>query len=264
MNFDLWNNTKPALEIFILWFVFYRILVFFEGTRAFHVLKGIVYLLIAFLLSQLLGFTTLNWLLTKFFAISIIALLIIFQHELRYGLARLGQQHLFTVGLEEAELEAIIEEIASGAFKLSQKKIGGLLAIERETKLKTYIESGLPIDAKVSSELIQSIFHPSSPIHDGGGIIRGDRVIAASCLFPLSENPNFSKTMGTRHRAALGLSEQTDAVVLMVSEETSEVSLACDGRFISIANQEQGAQTMKNLLLNHGKKKHPHAKVSHT
>jgi len=233
----------------ILWFVFYRILVFFEGTRAFQVLKGITYLLIAFLLSQVLGFDTLNWLLTKFFAISIIALLIIFQQELRQGLARLGQRHLFSITLEEAEILAIIEEITSASYKLARQKIGCLIAIERDTKLTTYIESGVQVDARISSELIQSIFVHQSPIHDGGIITRSDRIVAASCLFPLSDNPNFSKIIGTRHRAALGITEQTDTVVIMVSEETGEISVACDGRFIPIVNRERLVNILKDLLI---------------
>jgi len=253
MPFFIWSTIKPALEIIILWAVFYRILVFFEGTRSFQVLKGITYLIIAFLLSQILGFDTLNWLLTKFFAISIIALLIIFQQELRHGLARLGQQHLFTIELEESEIIALVEEITSAAYKLAKNKIGCIIALEREAKLKTYIESGVELDARVSSEIIQSLFMSQSPLHDGGIICRGDRIIAASCLFPLSDNPNFSKIIGTRHRAALGLTEQTDAIVIMVSEESGEISVAADGRFIPVVNRERLIQILKNLLLGQNK-----------
>jgi len=257
MPFLIWSTIKPAIEIFILWGVFYRILVFFEGTRSFQVLKGITYLIITFLLSQILGFDVLNWLLTKFFAISIIALLIIFQQELRHGLARLGQQHLFTVALEESEIIAILEEIADAAYKLSKAKTGWIIAIERETKLKTYIESGVQMDAVISAELLQSIFNTHSPLHDGGVITRGDRMVAASCLFPLSDNPNFSRIIGTRHRAALGLTEQTDAVVVMVSEETAEVSVAADGRFIPVVNRERLIGILKNLLVGNPKAAKP-------
>ena len=251
----IWSTIKPAFEILILWLVFYRILVFFEGTRSFQVLKGITYLIIAFLLSQILGFDTLNWLLTKLFAISIIALMIIFQQELRHGLARLGQQHLFNVALEEAEVIAMLDEITNAVYKLSKNKIGCIIAIEREIKLKTYIDSGIPLDAKISSELIQSIFYPKSTLHDGGVVTRGDRIAAASCLFPLSDNPNFSKIIGTRHRAALGLTEQTDAIVVMVSEETTEVSIAAEGRFIPVTNRERFISVLKNLLMGQPKAK---------
>lgn len=255
MNFALFEIGKPILEITILWIMFYSILVFFEGTRAFQVFKGIIYLVVAFLVFQILGLDILNWLLTKFFAISIIALVIIFQQELRHGLARLGQRHLFNFGLEESEIIAIIEEITSAAYKLSRQKIGCLIAIERETKLKAYIESGLAVDSLISSELIQSVFNPQSPLHDGGIITRGNRIVAASCLFPLSDNPNFSKIIGTRHRAALGITEQTDTIVIMVSEETGEISAACDGRFIPIVNRERLVNILKDLLILESKHK---------
>ena len=255
MTYFIWEKLKPTLEILILWIVFYRILVFFEGTRAFQVLKGIIYLIAAFLLAQILGLDTLNWLLTKFFAISIIALLIIFQPELRQGLARLGQQHLFSVGLEEAEILAIIDQLASAAYKMAKTHTGSLMAIERETKLNTYIESGVKLDAKISTEIVLSIFNPQSPLHDGGVIMSGDRILAASCLFPLSENPNFSKIIGTRHRAALGITEQTDAIAIIVSEETGEISVASDGRFIPIVNKERLVNILKSLLVPGKKRK---------
>jgi len=249
MNFVLWTKIIPPLEILILWFVIYQILVFFEGTRSFQVLKGLTILIIAFIVSQLAGFDTLNWLLTKFFGISIIAFIILFQQEIRLGLARLGQQHLFNIQLEESEIMAIVEEITTAVYKMQKSKIGCLIAIEKEAKLKTYIESGVPIDGKISAELIQSIFMSYSPLHDGGVILRRDRVIAASCLFPLSDNPNFSRIIGTRHRAALGLTEQTDAVVVMVSEETGEISVASEGRFIPIVNRERLVNILKGLLI---------------
>ena len=255
MPFDIWLILIPTIEITILWIVFYRVLVFFEGTRAFQVFKGLSYLLAAFLLSQLLGLGILNWLLTKFFGLSVIALLIIFQPELRQGLARLGQQHLFNVTLAESEQIAVIEDVSSAVCKLSLQKVGCLLAIERGAKLTPYIESGVTLNAKVSAEIIQSIFMPQSPLHDGGVIARGDMIVAASCLFPLSDNPNFSKILGTRHRAALGLTEQTDAVVVMVSEETSDISVAVDGRFIPIVNRERLVNILKDLLVPPQKKK---------
>jgi len=253
--FFIFDYVKPIIEIIILWVIFYRILVFFEGTRAFQVLRGITILLLIFLASQLIGLDTINWLLTKIFAISIIAFIILFQQELRQGLARLGQHHLFNIGLEESEIMEIINEITSAVYKLAKKKTGCLIAIERETKLKTYVESGVPIDSKISASLIQSIFSPLSPLHDGGIITRGNRIVAASCLFPLSDNPNFSKIIGTRHRAALGITEQTDSIVLMVSEETGEVSVSADGRFIPIVNKDRLTNILKSFLVNDTKKK---------
>lgn len=255
MTFFIWTYLKPAIEITILWFVFYRILVFFEGTRAFQVLKGLTILLVFFLIAQILALDILNYLLTKFFALSIIGLMIIFQQELRQGLARLGQRHLFSFVLEESKVIEVIDELTAAVFKMSREKIGGLIAIERETKLSTYIESGVLIDSRLSAELIQSIFNPHSPIHDGGIIARGDRLIAAACLFPLSDNPNFNKILGTRHRAALGITEQTDSLVLVVSEETGEISVASDGRFIPVINKERLFNILKSILIPEKKKK---------
>lgn len=248
---QFWNSVKPLIEIAILWFTFYRILVFFEGTRAFQVLKGIAYLVGLFLLSIILELNTINWLLTRIFGISIIAIVIIFQQELRQGLARLGQQHHFSVTLGESEIKALIEQLTSAVFQLVNKKTGCLIAIERETKLKAYIESGVIIDSTVTEELIQSIFTSTSPLHDGGVIIRGERIIAASCLFPLTENPTIHKitVSGTRHRAALGMSEQTDAIVIMVSEENREISVAIDGKFISIDSRERFVNILENSLM---------------
>jgi diadenylate cyclase len=249
MNFILWSTGKPVLEVLILAYIFYKILVFFQGTRAFQVLKGMTYLIVIFLFAQLLGLGTLNWLLTKFFAIWILALVIIFQQEIKQGLARLGQGHLFNLTLEDSEVVAVIDEIIDAAFKLSSIKTGALIAIEREAKLKTYVESGVLIDGLVTSEVLQTIFFHDSPLHDGGVVIRGQRIVAAACLFPLSENQNLSKIIGTRHRAALGLTEQTDALSLLVSEETGEISIACDGRFIPVMGPERLRETLKELLI---------------
>ncbi len=250
MNFfEFWLLIKPFLEILVLWWIFYRILLFFQGTRAFQVLKGITYLAIMFLLAQLLRFDTLNWLLMKFFAISILAMVILFQQELRHGLARLGRGHLFNLFLEESEVVAVISELSDAVFKLSEKKTGAIIAIERETKLTAYVESGVFIDGVVTSELIQTIFQHVSPIHDGGVVVRGQRIVAAACLFPLTDNQNLSKIIGTRHRAALGLTEHTDAVALLVSEETGEISIACDGKFIPVTGPERMQSILKDLLI---------------
>jgi diadenylate cyclase len=240
--------VKPLVEITILWLVFYRILLFFQGTRAFQVLRGIAYLIIALLLSQLLHFKVLNWLLSNFFSIWIVMIVVIFQHELRSGLARLGQQHIFSISLGESELNALLEEIAEAIYKLAKRKTGCLIAIERQMKLTMYIESGVALDAKTSAPLLESIFINQSPLHDGGVVICGERIAASSCLFPLSDNPSVNKTVGTRHRAALGLSEHTDAVIALVSEETAEVSVVYEGRFIKIDHQKHLENLLKELL----------------
>jgi diadenylate cyclase len=221
---------------------------FFEGTRAFQVLRGITYLILALLISQVLGFEVLNWLLRNFFSIWIIVIVVIFQQELRSGLARLGQQHLFTISLGETEIKALVDEIYDTASRLSKRKQGCLIAIEREMKLDLYIESGIAIDGRVTSALLQSIFMPGTPLHDGGVVIRGERVAASSCLFPLSDSPSVAKTVGTRHRAALGLSEHTDALIVLVSEETGEISIAFEGHFI-VADDAQHFMKIINQIL---------------
>jgi diadenylate cyclase len=248
--------ARAAVEISILWVVFYRILLFFEGTRAFQVLRGITYLILALLISHFLKFEVLNWLLENFFSIWIIVIVVIFQHELRSGLARLGQQHLFTISLGESEIKALADEIYDTVARLSKRKTGCLIAIEREMKLDQYIESGINLDSKVSSALLQSIFMPGTPLHDGGVVIRGERLVASSCLFPLSENPSLGKTMGTRHRAALGLTEHTDALVALVSEETGEMSLAFEGHFIPVHDEDHFKKLFNQILGPSKKKKH--------
>lgn len=224
----IWNIISPFIEILILWYVIYILLVFIKGTRTVQVLKGLFMLIVAFFLSQIIDLAVINWILMRVFAIAVVAFFIIFQPELRRGLARLGQSPFF--GVFSKEHRRIIDEIIKAVVALSRKKIGALIALEREIGLRTYIESGIPLASKVSSEIINTIFMPNTPLHDGGVIMRGGRIQAAGCLFPLTENPKVSKTLGTRHRAALGLSEETDAVVIVVSEETGAISLAVLGK----------------------------------
>jgi len=215
---------ETILEILILWGVYYMIFLLLQGTLAEQVLKGVIVISVVVMLTKGLNLVIINWLLTRLLAISVIAFLIIFQPEARRGLARLGRLGMFS---EEKEL---LEEINKAATFLARKRIGALIAMERKTGLRRYVESGVAIDSKVTSELINSIFMPTSPLHDGGIIVSGQRVEAAACLFPLTQNPGVPKTMGTRHRAAIGLSEETDAVVIVVSEETGNISLAVGGR----------------------------------
>lgn len=239
---------KPLVEIFILWFVIYHIMLFFEGTRAIQVLRGIIILLLAFFLFQKLNFTILDWLLTKLFGISVIAILIIFHPEIRQGLARLGQRHLFSTTLREEELERILREIGKAAENIAKNKIGALFAIEKNVPLTAYIESGVLVGARVSSDLIEAIFTPNNPLHDGGLVIQQGRIIAAGCLFPLTQNQDLSRIFGTRHRAALGLSEETDAIIIIVSEERHDISLVYRGKLRKDFNQEGLISEIKELM----------------
>ena len=239
---------KPILEILILWFVIYHIMLFFEGTRAVYVLRGIVLLLVMFFVIQRFGLERLDWLFTKLFAISVIALLIIFHPEIRQGLARLGQRHLFGVVLREEEIEQILREIIKAADNLCKDKIGALIAIEKEISLKPYIESGQMIDGLVSADLIQTIFTPKSPLHDGAVVIQHGRIVAAGCLFPLTENQDLSRVFGTRHRAAIGLSEETDAIVIIVSEERGDLSLVYKGKIYQGLKKEELLQKIVEII----------------
>jgi diadenylate cyclase len=242
------QNWKPIIEIAILWFVIYHIVLFFEGTRAIQVLRGIIILLAAFFLFQQLGFKILGWLLTKLFAISVIAILIIFHPEIREGLARLGQRNLFGTTLREEELDYILKQIGRAAENLCRNKIGALIAIENNDPLTNYIESGVPIDAKVSSDLIQTIFTPNSLLHDGGLIIKNGRITAAGCLFPLTKNQELSRIYGTRHRAALGLSEEIDALIIIVSEERQDMSLVYRGKLYKDLSREEMFSKIKETI----------------
>jgi diadenylate cyclase len=223
MNF-LINYWDTILEILILWGVYYTVFLLLQGTVAEQVLKGIIVITLIVMATRGLNLAIINWLLTRFLAISVIAFLIIFQPEARRGLAKLGRVGMFT------EEEKVIDEVVKAVTVLSKKRIGGLIALEREAGLRRYVESGVEMDSRVTSELINTIFVPTTPLHDGGIIVSRHRVEAAACLFPLSQNPNIPKTMGTRHRAAIGLSEETDAVVVVVSEETGDISIAVGGR----------------------------------
>lgn len=246
-SFIIW---RPTLEILILWFVIYHIMLFFEGTRAIQVLRGIVILLVAFLVFQLAGFTVLDWILTKLFGISIIAILIIFHPEIRQGLARLGQRHLFSTTLREEELDYMLKEIGAAIESLLENKIGVLIAIEKSVPLSAYIESGVLVDARVSSDLIEAIFTPNNPLHDGGLIIQQGRIIAAGCLFPLSQNKDLSRIYGTRHRAGIGLSEETDAIIIIVSEERQDISLVYRGKlYRDLSREELLAQIKERIKL---------------
>ncbi|OIO78683.1 MAG: TIGR00159 family protein [Candidatus Omnitrophica bacterium CG12_big_fil_rev_8_21_14_0_65_43_15] len=235
---------KPFVEIFVLWFVYYTLLVFLKGTRAIQVLRGLVVLVFAFFLAQYFEFYTLNWILSRLLAISVIAFLILFQPELRRGFASLGQRHIFNILPTE---EKVIEELSVAAVIMSRKKVGALIAIEREASLRSYVESGVALDSKVTSELLCTIFTPSTPLHDGGVVVHNDRISFAGCLFPLTENPRISKILGTRHRAAIGLTEETDAVVIVVSEETGGISIAIGGKLTRELDKDGLVRILKNL-----------------
>lgn len=245
MILHLW---KPIIEIVILWFIIYHVLRFFEGTRASYVFRGIITLLAAFFLFQKLDLKVLDWLLNKLFGISVIGILIIFHPEIRQGLARLGRRRLFMVQLKEKELDQILHELVDAAENLCKEKIGGLIAIENNDPLNPYIENGVSIDSRISSDLIQAIFTPNNPLHDGGLIIQAGKIAAAGCLFPLIQSQELSRIYGTRHRAALGLSEETDAIIIVISEERRDISVVYQSKLYKDLGKEELSSKIKEII----------------
>ncbi|MDP8217272.1 MAG: diadenylate cyclase CdaA [Candidatus Theseobacter exili] len=246
---DIW---RPVLEITVISILFYQLFRLIQGTRGVQLIKGVVLVLLLFFIVQQLKLDTITWLLTKIVPVAVIAILVIFQPELRWALERLGRKSFFSSTDTEEKLLDIITEAAS---LLARKRIGALIAIEAEVGLKNYIETGVRLDAQVSQELLVSIFNPKGPLHDGGVILEGDRVAAAACLFPLAQQQRLSRALGTRHRAAIGLTEETDSVVVVVSEETGGISLARDGKITRDLDRVRLKRILENLLLVH-KEKH--------
>ena len=224
-------TVLDLVDILVVTYFLYRLYQMLKNTRAASLVKGLLVLLIAALVSNWLHLHVINWLLEKSMTVVLVALPVVFQPELRRALEQIGRGRFFrkTVVLDEEEVEHMLSALATAAMAMSRNKIGALIVFERETGLDDYIETGIQIDALVSHELFMNIFIPNTPLHDGAIIIRGNRIKAAGCLLPLTEDRNLSKELGTRHRAAIGLSEQSDALVLIVSEETGTISLARSG-----------------------------------
>lgn len=246
-----WVDAEYLIEMLIIWVVIYAFLRYMEGTRGEGILKGIALLMIMFpILLTILAerFEILGRLLViiRFFgAAAIPVLVIVVQPELRRALVRLGQTRFLGVFLK-SEAQGMVDELVKAAFRMSRRKIGGLIAIEREVGLKNFVERGTPIDALVTRDLLSTIFFPGSDLHDGAVVIQKERIAAAGCLFPLSDTPNLGN-IGTRHRAAVGITEETDAIVIVVSEETGTVSFVNRGKMERPLDMEQ----LRRLLSQH-------------
>jgi len=219
---------QDILDILLVTVILYRLLLIIKGTKAAQMLIGLGVLFIAFVLSKYLGLYTIDWIIQSLWAQIVLAIIILFQPEIRKTLAQMGEAR-FLPSFTTAEELRSLEEIIKASVALSNRKIGALIVIEKDTNLKDFIEMGTQLDAKVSRELLLSIFHPTAPIHDGAVIIRGNRVVAAGCFLPLTLSAEISKSLGTRHRAGIGLTEETDAVVIIVSEETGGITTAIGG-----------------------------------
>lgn len=215
-------------DVCIVAFLIYRVLLVIKDTRAFQVLVGLLLVALVYGVSTTFQMHTLTWILEQFFPSLILIIIILFQDDIRRGLARVGKNP-FLMSLKRAVEAEFLGELVKATSSMAKKKIGALIVVERETKLKAWIESGVMIDGKVNKEVITSIFLPTSPIHDGAVVIRNGRLLAAGVILPLTQDPRISRTLGTRHRAAIGISEVTDALVIVVSEEDGSINLVVGG-----------------------------------
>jgi len=243
-------SLLDVLDMVIVAFVLYKLYVMIKDTRALALLKGLVVMLIATVISKWLGLNVIYWLLQKTMAVVLVALPIVFQPELRRALEQLGRGTLLkkNVFLDEEEQENLLDELGRAVLVLAKNKIGALIVLERETGLSDYIETGIKIDGIVSNEFLINIFIPNTPLHDGAVILRGNRIMAAGCLLPLTEDRSLKKELGTRHRAAIGITEQSDAAVVVVSEETGVISLARSGRLVRDLDTELLKEKLRPLF----------------
>ncbi|MBT9142302.1 MAG: Cyclic di-AMP synthase CdaA [Dehalococcoidia bacterium] len=242
-------NWLSLLDIALVAYVFYKAIILIRGTRAEQLIKGVAVLLITTVVSGQIGLDTFHWLLRNVMTIGLVAIAIIFQPELRRALETLGRGKIFTRSsylYADTDFELMLDELIKAVQVLVKKRLGALIVLERETGLNELVETGIFVDGQVTAELLINIFLPRSPLHDGAVIIRGNRMMAAGCYLPLTANPNLSTELGTRHRAALGVSEQSDAVAIVVSEETGVVSITNNGKLTRYLDE----LTLKQLLIN--------------
>ena len=246
-------TINDVIDILIVAYIFYKILMFIKDTRAAQVLKGILFLLVATQLSDIFNLHTLYWLLVNTLQFGVIAALIIFQPELRAGLEHIGRTkfNFFVKGglnISEEALNKNIEEIIEALYSLSRQKIGALIIMERQTRIGDIINTGTIIDGEVSRQLLINIFIPNTPLHDGAVVIRDNQVKAAACFLPLTQSKDLSKDLGTRHRAAIGVSEVSDCISLIVSEETGDVSIAKSGKIYRGISKERMSNILRSNL----------------
>ena len=239
---------RDVIEILILTVCIYQIYRAFRATRGAQILVGLAMIIVALtVISQFANFVVISWLVTHAAPLIAIALVVIFQPELRDALAHLGSKSLLSV-YSQRRL-AFIERLADAVISLSKKRIGALFAIERGISLKKYLETGVALDAQFSAELALTVFHPKTPLHDGGMILAGDRVAGAACVFPVSQREMQDRSTGLRHRAAIGLAEETDAVVVVVSEETGAISLCVEGKLERGLSEKQFRELLARVFL---------------
>lgn len=243
---------QHVIDIAIVSFCLYKLLLLIRETRAEQVLKGLAILLLATRLSELLNFHAIFWILRNTVTVGVIALLIVFQPELRRALEQIGRGQLFDkagIFSIEQDMSQTISEIVKAVQNLAKDKTGALIVVERKTGINDVVETGVKIDGLLTGELLENIFVVNTPLHDGAVIVRGDRIAAAGCFLPLTENPNLSKQLGTRHRAALGISESSDALAIIVSEETGIISVASEGKLTRYLDSKGLRELLKKIYV---------------
>ncbi len=243
--FDVFTNIRllDLLDISIVAFIIYRIILLIKGTRAVQMLLGLAVILAVYLGSRVGDLHTLNWFLSNFLSSIILVIVVIFQNDIRRALMHVGSNPFFA-GANYREESELIDELVKACVALGNRKIGALIVVERETGINDILESGVEINARVSNELIRAIFMPNSPIHDGALVLQQGQMKLAGCFLPLSQSPDISKALGTRHRAAIGLTELADAIAVIVSEETGKISVAVNGGI----TRNLDATTLKKVL----------------
>lgn len=234
-----WRNFINLIDILVIWFLIYELMVLVRGTRAVQLFKGIIIIIVVKLISWYIGLTTVSWVMDQIINWGVIAMVVIFQPEIRRGLEHLGRGTMFTrTKTENEEEEALITQLDQAIQYMSKRRIGALIAIEMDTGLEEYIETGITLDAEVTGALLINTFIPNTPLHDGAVIIKGGRIAVAAAYLPLSDSKLIPKELGTRHRAAVGISEVTDALTIVISEETGGVSITKDNELIRDMTQE--------------------------
>ncbi len=245
------EHWRAATEIGVLWLLIYQIFRVFRSTRGARILIGLaVVVIVLTLASQLLELKVIEWIIKSAAAILAFGLLIIFQPELRNALARLGSTNLFSFSTRHQQ--EFLDALADAVVKLSNKRFGALFAIERSISLENYESTGVTIDAQLSVELVTTIFHPKTALHDGGMILSQERVEAAGCIFPVSQKELSDRALGLRHRAGFGISEDTDAVAIVVSEETGAISVLVDGKMLRDLSEADFRKKLEDIFLSHG------------
>ena len=235
------------LDIVVVAVIIYQLLVFIKGTRAVQMALGLALIVVFFYFSRWIALETVSWMLTNILPYFVFVIIVIFQHEIRRALVRFGQAPLFG-GFSTINRNEFYDEIVLAVRTLTTNQTGALIVIERDIGLKTYIESGIALDAALSYDLLVSIFNPSVPLHDGAVIIQNRRIAAGACFLPLTVKPRLSKELGTRHRAAIGVTEETDAVAIVVSEETGAISFAHDGEMERYLDPDTLRQRLRNAF----------------